>query len=420
MKLSRHNGRSGKNGTYNVKHNDRRFDIEKSEHIDAERTKQNIYWDCYQGYYSEALIPRDDDELPASFAEVERKFYWERYSDFCDAQNARNEKTRHTERNRSPEDLLKDKRTCPEESIMQIGNMDEHTSPDVFAEIAGEYFEEFNKRFGDHIHILDWSLHLDEATPHIHERHVFDSENKYGEIAPQQEKTLELLGVPLPNPAKPKGKLNNRKITFDKICRTLLLDISKKHGLNLDVEPEFGGREYLDKQEYILMKQAEKIKSQDIQIEKKAERLEKLEVTIADTEAFAEKVADVAYEKAVEVVTEKVVEETHNADFEMIMDFKKDLTSPDNPNTPQVKNLASKMLDSLMQKFNGFTKRITEKLSHAMRNPAVKERAKEPVKESILEQLRKGKERADAMNEARKREQALQPHRKKPSRDLER
>ena len=102
--------------------------------------------------------------------------------------------------------------------------------------------------------------------------------------------------------------------------------------------------------------------------------------------------ADVAYEKAVEVVTEKVVEETHNADFEMIMDFKKDLTSTDNPNTPQVKNLASKMLDSLMQKFNGFTKRITEKLSHALRNPAVKERAKEPVKESILEQLRKGKE----------------------------
>ena len=207
MKLSRHNGRSGKNGTYNVKHNDRRFDIEKSEHIDAERTKQNIYWDCYQGYYSEALIPRNDDELPASFAEVERKFYWKRYSDFCDAQNARNEKTRHTERNRSPEDLLKDKRTCPEESIMQIGNMDEHTSPDVFAEIAGEYFEEFNKRFGDHIHILDWSLHLDEATPHIHERHVFDSENKYGEIAPQQEKTLELLGVPLPNPEKPKAAL---------------------------------------------------------------------------------------------------------------------------------------------------------------------------------------------------------------------
>lgn len=255
---------------------------------------------------------------------------------------------------------------------MQIGNMDEHTSPDVFAEIAGEYFDEFNKRFGEHIHILDWSLHLDEATPHIHERHVFDCENKYGEIAPQQEKTLELLGVPLPDPEKPKGKLNNRKITFDKICRTLLLDISKRHGLNLDVEPEFGGREYLERQDYILMKQQEKI-------EQKEKRLEKLEVTIADTEAFAEKVADVAYEKAVEAVTAKVVEETHNEDFKVIEDFKRTLTAPENKSSPDVKRIGGKVLDGLMGRFQGFTKKISEKLSVLLRKPEVKEKAKEPV-----------------------------------------
>lgn len=50
MKATRHNGRSGKHGTYDAKHNDRRFDVENSEHIDAERTKMNVYWDCYQGY----------------------------------------------------------------------------------------------------------------------------------------------------------------------------------------------------------------------------------------------------------------------------------------------------------------------------------------------------------------------------------
>lgn len=37
MKATRHNGRSGKHGTYDAKHNDRRFDVENSEHIDAER-----------------------------------------------------------------------------------------------------------------------------------------------------------------------------------------------------------------------------------------------------------------------------------------------------------------------------------------------------------------------------------------------
>ena len=58
MKATRHNGRSGKHGTYDAKHNDRRFDVENSEHIDAERTKFNVYWDCYQGY----SLPNDENE----------------------------------------------------------------------------------------------------------------------------------------------------------------------------------------------------------------------------------------------------------------------------------------------------------------------------------------------------------------------
>ena len=43
MKLTRHNGRAGKNGAYNPKHNDRSFNINNSEHIDEERAKGNIY-----------------------------------------------------------------------------------------------------------------------------------------------------------------------------------------------------------------------------------------------------------------------------------------------------------------------------------------------------------------------------------------
>ena len=50
MKLTRHNGRSGKHGTYNPKHNDRTFDVSNSEHIDEERAKHNVYWDCFNGY----------------------------------------------------------------------------------------------------------------------------------------------------------------------------------------------------------------------------------------------------------------------------------------------------------------------------------------------------------------------------------
>jgi len=178
LKLTRHNGRSGKHGTYNPRHNDRRFDVENSEHIDAERARQNVYWDCYRGFTTHEF--RENPEQPDfSFEEIERMYYYEHYSGHVEAQNARNEKTRHIERNRTVEDLLKNNKTCPEESIYQIGTMGESVPPDTLFSIVNEFYEEFERRFGSHIHILDWALHLDEGTPHIHERHVFDCENRW-------------------------------------------------------------------------------------------------------------------------------------------------------------------------------------------------------------------------------------------------
>lgn len=242
LKLTRHNGRSGKHGTYNPRHNDRRFALENSDHINAERARQNVYWDCYRGFTTHEF--RENLEQPDfSFEEIERMYYYEHYGGHVDAQNARNAKTRHTERNRTVEDLLKNNKTCPEESIYQIGTLEESVSPGTLLQIVNEFQAEFERRFGSHIHILDWALHLDEGTPHIHERHVFDCENRYGELCPQQEKALEELGIPLPAPDKPKGKNNNRKQTFDAVCRTMLFDITKRHGLHLDQEPSYGGRD---------------------------------------------------------------------------------------------------------------------------------------------------------------------------------
>ncbi len=100
--------------------------------------------------------------------------------------------------------------------------MENHASPDVLFSIATGVFSEYEERFESHIHILDWRFHLDEAAPHIHERHVFDCEYAYGEIAPQQEKALEALEIPSPYPDKPNSKTNNRKVVFDSICRTML------------------------------------------------------------------------------------------------------------------------------------------------------------------------------------------------------
>ena len=261
LKLTRHNGRAGKHGTYNPKHNDRSFEITNSEHIDPERARQNIYWDCYNGIRS-ALQPKSEESLADTFEEVEKLYYKLHYTNFTEKQNERNAKIRHTERNRSPEDLLTSKKTRPEESIYQLGTLESHASPKELFQIATEFMDEFHEHFGKHVHILDWALHLDEGTPHIHERHVFDCANKYGEVAPQQEKALEALGFELPKPDKPLGRYNNRKITFDAACRTMLFEIAKRHGLELDEVPEYGGRAYLEKQDYILKKQNERIAEQ--------------------------------------------------------------------------------------------------------------------------------------------------------------
>lgn len=91
MKLTRHNGRSGKHGTYNPKHNDRTFDVSNSEHIDEERAKHNVYWDCFNGYrtFAEKQV---QSELADTFEEVEELFYSAKYGAYVEAQNARNDK----------------------------------------------------------------------------------------------------------------------------------------------------------------------------------------------------------------------------------------------------------------------------------------------------------------------------------------
>ena len=78
MKLTRHNGRAGKNGVYNPKHNDRNFNVENSEHIDAARVCQNVYWDCYQGFFT-PKTEEEQQQMGARFEQVERAFYLNRY-----------------------------------------------------------------------------------------------------------------------------------------------------------------------------------------------------------------------------------------------------------------------------------------------------------------------------------------------------
>ena len=422
MKLTRHNGRSGKNGTYNPKHNDRQFDTRKSDHIDPERAKGNIYWDYYQGYhYPENR--EEEEQIRFSFEQVEQAFYAGQYDDYCEAQHERNRKTGHSERDRSTEDLRLDKKTCPEESLIQIGTMEQSLPAETLVKVAEEFFEEFNLRFGEHVHILDWSLHLDEATPHIHERHVFDCENRYGETAPQQEKALEALGFDPPFPDQKPGKLNNRKVSFDNTCRTILFDITRNHGLHLDEEPSYGGREYLEKQDYILMKQKEKMEEQDqtlqdqkvkmdgqarkieeqeIRISEQEEKLEAITIRIKDQASFIEEITDTAYENAVELVAGKAVTETMTADLALLAEQQKKILK-DLGLTKKARDIAVKIFTDQGKKFREASREIPDKMKKLFRSPDMKEKIKGPIRVSIREQLKQA-ERENRYHEIKLRE----------------
>ena len=379
LKLTRHNGRAGKHGTYNPKHNDRSFEIANSEHIDPERVQQNIYWDCYNGIRS-ALQPKDVDSLADTFEEVEKLYYKLHYTNFTERQNERNAKIRHTERNRSAEDLLASKKTCPEESIYQLGTLESHASPKELFQIATEFMDEFHERFGKHVHILDWALHLDEGTPHIHERHVFDCENKYGEIAPQQEKALESLGFELPKPDKPLGRYNNRKITFDAACRTMLFEIAKRHGLELEEEAEYGNRKYLEKQDFILAKQKEQLAAQQ-------SKLDELTLKVSDMEILLEDVSAATYDKAVEVVTDVVRTETRKEDMRMIEDTKKWVLSPERKAPKVTREYTAKHLDTVLDKFLKTMQTTAARLQEKLVKPEVRQKGKEQVKENARDSV---------------------------------
>jgi len=414
-RVTRHNGRAGKNGVYKADHNDRSFHTENADHIDDRRVAQNIYWDCYHGVtYGSRKLDENGEDI--TFQDVERAFYAERFDDYLFAQHERNAKTRHLERDRSVDDLLNDKRFCPEETIYQIGTMEDSVSPDELLAIVGEFILEMDRRFGEHVHVIDWALHLDEATPHIHERHVFDCKNRYGEIQPAQEKALEALGFELPHPEKKVSRYNNRKTVFDATCRTIMFDICKKHGIDIEEEPETGGRAYLEKQDFILMKQKEKLAEQEATLAVKEQELETVTLRLDDAEKLIDEVSEIAYDKAVEVVTDVVRAETQLRDEQTVSDFKNWCLSPERNYSPAQKNLIGKVLGRAQELIHKTAQKVLAKVQTILKKPKVRTAATKQIKEmarsSVLadiEKYRRANERMDA-EKARQKEASEKKH----------
>lgn len=224
MRATIHNGRTGKDGAYNTKHNDRQFDISHAEHIDPERMKNNRYWNW------------TGKEI--TFEAAEQAFYEKHIRKHLDAQNARYKAQRHAERAKTMDEYRKSPQTCPEEVILQIGKLGDTIPADMMARIIQEQINWEQKTFPG-VKVLDVALHMDEqGAPHIHERRAWVYTDKDGNFAISQNKSLEQMGVELPNPNRPRGRFNNRKQTFSKRCREHLLQICREHGLEIEEIPQ--------------------------------------------------------------------------------------------------------------------------------------------------------------------------------------
>ncbi len=191
MKLTRHNGRSGRHGTYNPRHNDRRFDVENSEHIDAERARRNVYWDCYRGFTTHEFRENRSSGKFSALKKIERMLLLRALRRPCgEARNARNaRKPRTRSATVTVEDLLNKQQDLPEESIYQIGTMGGESDlrrTALFSILSMSSMRIFERRFRFHItHLrLERSMLGRGDAPHNHERHVFDCErHRYGETS---------------------------------------------------------------------------------------------------------------------------------------------------------------------------------------------------------------------------------------------
>lgn len=104
--------------------------------------------------------------------------------------------------------------------------------------------------------------------------------------------------------------MNNRKITFDKMCRQLLLDICELHWLDVETEAIYGGKANRDKNDYIIEAQRVRIAELEKQNAAMTHELNSKLEKLSDVNAALEAVTDTAYKEAIKVVAKEAIQQT--------------------------------------------------------------------------------------------------------------
>ena len=172
-----------------------------------------------------------------TFEDAERIFYARYISDHLQAVNARYEAQRHAERVKTIDEYRRAPQSCPEETIVCIGNRNNYPDP---SELLAAYLElqHWQQQTYPQLHVLDYAMHLDEqGAPHIHERHVWTYTDADGHLAIGQARALEQMGIERPHPEQPRSRYNNAKITYTQAVRERFAEICRQRGLEIETQP---------------------------------------------------------------------------------------------------------------------------------------------------------------------------------------
>lgn len=239
MRITTNHGRHTRGRAYSPRHNDRQFNPEKSTHIDSARTSNNWEWQWLENHGKQC-----------SFEDAEREYYVRHISDHLQAVNRRYEAQRHAERAKTIDEYRRAPQSCPEETIICIGNKDNHPDP---GELLAAYLElqHWQQQQFPQLHVLDYAMHLDEqGAPHIHERHVWTYTDADGHMAIGQARALEQMGIERPHPEQPRSRYNNAKVTYTQTVREKFVAICRQRGLEIETQPRERSQSGLTKIEY--------------------------------------------------------------------------------------------------------------------------------------------------------------------------
>lgn len=215
-RTSNHRGRVG-----NAKHNEHNF-------YDSDEKNSFVF------------SVTENKILEKDLEQSELKFY-NRYAKFLAEQNEKHIAKYNYNRVKTLEQFYECKRYKPIEEIMQYGNVDsEIPSEEDFNKMIADYVQwkcDWSESHGNHLHILNYANHFDEATHHSHVRGIWDYTDENGIIRIGQEEAMKQAGIELPEPNKPTDRKNTRVMTWTKMCRDKWNDICEQYGYAVERVP---------------------------------------------------------------------------------------------------------------------------------------------------------------------------------------